>query len=311
MRAISTEGLEQPKSLSAGATPRLEWLPIGDLVVDSSYQRPIDSAGRSAVERIAQSFSWCCFSPIVVAPVEGGKFAVIDGRRRTTAAALAGFELVPCQIVIANREQQAGAFKAINGKTTTVSRMRLHAAALVANEGCAVTLANICARAGVELLRYPVPVKRQVAGQTMAVGAIAQCFKRYGEETLITALQCVTQTVNNKPGMLSAFVIKAICEALDADQESRDKGLALLEAFDQINLVALARAASVAASAKKIRPSQAMSDLLQSELSRRLANKPTQTEPRRKPVDVLGELRPGLRLRGKILAKRIPQTQTS
>jgi len=34
--------------------------------------------------------------------------------------------------------------------------------------------------------------------------AIAQCLKRYGEAALITALQCVTQTSNNKPGALPA-----------------------------------------------------------------------------------------------------------
>jgi hypothetical protein len=53
------------------------------------------------------------------------------------------------------------------------------------------------------LLRYPVPLDNQAAGQTMAVGAIDKCLKRYGDETLITALQCVTQTTNNRPGMLS------------------------------------------------------------------------------------------------------------
>jgi len=49
----------------------------------------------------------------------------------------------------------------------------------------------LCACAQVELLRYQVPADKQAPGQTMAVGAIAQCLKRYGEATLITALQCV------------------------------------------------------------------------------------------------------------------------
>ena len=39
---------------------------------------------------------------------------------------------MPCQVVIAAREEQAAAFKAINGITTPISRMALHAAALVA-----------------------------------------------------------------------------------------------------------------------------------------------------------------------------------
>jgi hypothetical protein len=128
----------------------------------------------------------------VGSPVEGGKFAIIDGQHRTTSAAIVGYESVPCQIVIAAKEEQAAAFKAINGTTTPISIMALHAAALVACEPWAVQIAHVCACAEVELLRYPVPSDKQSPGQTMAVGAIAQCLKRYGEATLITALQCVT-----------------------------------------------------------------------------------------------------------------------
>jgi hypothetical protein len=38
-----------------------------------------------------------------------------------------GFDSVPCQIVIAAKEEQAAAFKAINGTTTPISIMALHA----------------------------------------------------------------------------------------------------------------------------------------------------------------------------------------
>ena len=69
----------------------------------------------------------------------------------------------------------------------------------------------------------------------MAVGAITRCLKQYGEATLITALQCVTQTSNNQPGALSARTIKALCAALHADTHRRDSGLALFEAFDSID----------------------------------------------------------------------------
>jgi ParB-like nuclease domain len=175
MRPITTEGFEKPKSTAAGAAPMLQWLKITDLVIDPAYQRPIIGKGRQHVDRIARAFSWSCFAPVVVSPVEGGKFAIIDGQHRTTSAALVGLESVPCQIVIAAKEEQAAAFKAINGTTTPISIMALHAAALVASEPWAVQIAHVCACAQVELLRYPVPADKQAPGQTMAVGAIAQC----------------------------------------------------------------------------------------------------------------------------------------
>ena len=117
--------------------------------------------------------------------------------------------------------------------------MALHAAALVASEPWAIRIAHVCACAQVELLRYPVPADKQAPGQTMAVGAIAQCLKRYGDATLISALQCVTQTANNQPGALSARTIKALCGVLHEDQARRDSGLALLEAFNSIDLMAI------------------------------------------------------------------------
>ncbi len=225
------------------------------------------------VNRIARSFSWSRFATVLVAPVEDDKFVIIDGERRTTAAALLGFEKIPCQIVAAAREEQAIAFKVINKDTTAVSRMALHATGVVAGDPWAVRLDEVCARAEVELLRYPVPIDRQSAGQTMAVGAISQCLKRYGEETLITALQCVTQTANNKPGALSARTIKALCTVLGSDPALRDSGLALLETFDGIDLMSLGNESLTGATDEKDNAVEVMADSIRLEISRLTARK--------------------------------------
>ena len=246
----------------------LQWIKIADLLVDESYQRPILGKGRNNVHRIAREFSWACFTPVVVAPVEGGKFTIIDGQHRTTAAALAGFDTVPCQVVIAAQKEQAAAFKAINGITTPISRMALHAAALVAQEPWAVELTQVCTAAGVELLRYPIPLENQRPGQTMAVGALSKCLKQYGRETLITALQCVTETSNNRPGALTARLIKAICEVLDTNKDWRDAGLSLLEAFDHIDLEGIQSSAAVEAATEGTSRSAAIAKLLGDELKR-------------------------------------------
>ena len=243
-------------------------------MVDPSYQRPIIGKGRRNVDRIARAFSWSCFAPVVVSPVEGGKFAIIDGQHRTTAAALAGFDSVPCQIVIAAREEQAAAFRAINGITTPISRMALHAAAVVAGDPGAERLREVCQRGGAELLRYPVPIEKQSPGQTMAIGAIEQCLQRYGEDTLITALQCVTQTANNIPGVLSGRTIKALCQVLHKDRAWRDSGLVLLEAFDSVDLSELQSRACVDAAVRRLGRVQALADRIRSELERVMPRHP-------------------------------------
>ncbi len=260
MRPISVEGFDKPRAVSAGPAPMLQWISIAELVVDPSYQRPILGKGRKNVDHIARNFSWSFFAPVVVSPIEGGLFAIIDGQHRTTAAALAGFDTVPCQIVIAAQQEQAAAFKAINGVTTAITPMALQAAALIAKEPHAVEVADVCARAEVELLRYPVPIDKQSPGQTMAVGALTQCLKHYGADTLITALQCVTQTSNNQPGMLSARIIKALCAVLDENRVWRESGLALLEAFDQIDLAEIQEASVTDAVRMKIGRGEAIAD---------------------------------------------------
>jgi hypothetical protein len=235
MRHISTEGFEPARDRVDDPAPILQWIKIADLVVDPSYQRPIVGEGRRNVDRIARNFRWSYFAPVVVAPVEGGKFAIIDGQHRTTAAALVGIESVPCQVVIAPRHEQAAAFKAINGSTTQISRMALHAAAIVANEPAALELAEVCSSAGVELLRYPVPIERQTPGQTMAVAALSGALRRYGRDTLVVALRCFTRTSNNRPGALTARMIKAVCEVLQRNPTWQSMGLRLLAAVDGVD----------------------------------------------------------------------------
>jgi hypothetical protein len=236
MRSITSEGFEVGKADAAGPAPMLQWIKISDLVVDPSYQRPIVGEGKRNVDRIARDFRWAFFAPVVVSPVEGGRFAIIDGQHRTTAAAVVGIETIPCQVVIAARNEQAAAFKAINGLVTPISRMALHVAALVAKEPRAVEVAEVCASADVELLRYPVPLERQVPGQTMAVGAIEACSKRYGRDTLGAALRCITRTSNNVPGALNARIIKALCLVLHENPAWLRNGRELLRAFDAIDL---------------------------------------------------------------------------
>jgi hypothetical protein len=259
----------------------LQWLNIADLVVDPAYQRPITGKGRRNVNCIARAFSWACFAPVVVSPVEGGKFAIIDGQHRTTAAALVGMEQVPCQVVIADRAEQAAAFKAINGVTTPISRMALQAAAVVAGDSWAVQIADVCKRANVELLRYPVAADKQSPGQTMAIAAIAHCLRRYGPDTLITALQCVTETANNQPGALSASTIKALCEVLHATPKWRDGGLALFEAFDAIDLQALQETSAVEGTRKGVGCTQIMVDCIRFKLAKLFpVEAPASTESR-------------------------------
>ena len=70
------------------------------------------------------------FAPVIVAPVEGGQFAIVDGQHRTTAAMLRGQKTVPCQVVQTDRARQAAAYAAVNGNITKTTAQQLYLAKL-------------------------------------------------------------------------------------------------------------------------------------------------------------------------------------
>ena len=132
-RPLNTQRFSSPISgFSPGPAPFLEWIETSKLVVDVTYQREIGRRGAVNVNQIAENFDWSKFTPVIVAPVEGGLFAIVDGQHRTTAAILRGQEKVPCQVVQADRAKQAAAYAAVNGNITKTTAEQL----LLCEVGC-------------------------------------------------------------------------------------------------------------------------------------------------------------------------------
>ncbi len=60
----------------------LTWVENAPMVVDDSYQRAMGSLAWRHIIAIADNFDWSKFTPVIVAPVEGGFYAIIDGQHR-------------------------------------------------------------------------------------------------------------------------------------------------------------------------------------------------------------------------------------
>lgn len=172
MRAIDVSGRRRPPVVDAGPAPMLQWIRIEHLVVDETYQRELGPGNWAAIERIAKQFRWSRFSPVFVAPVEGGRFAVIDGQHRAHAAAICGMAEVPCQVVQMTVEEQAASFAAVNGLVTKVQPMQIYKAALAAGAPWAVACAAICADAGCRLMTSNASTGEKKPGQVYALKLI-------------------------------------------------------------------------------------------------------------------------------------------
>lgn len=229
-----------------GAAPQLVWLAIADLVVDPAYQRPIGATGWVNIRAIATNFRWKKFSPVVVAPIEGGGFAIVDGQHRTVGAHLAGIERVPCIVQPIDRRDQAEAFLAINGRVTRMSPLALHRAAVAAGDAraCAIDLA--ATSAGVVILAYPKMESRQAPGETMAVQAIGWLLGEAGAATARLALTIIRRSAGDRPGAILQPIIRAVGERvvdLRGDGRSVDEVEAMFSGIDLLAEYRIARAA--------------------------------------------------------------------
>ena len=198
----------------AGAVPQLQWIAIDKLVVDMAYQRSISGRGRKNVRDIAANFRWSRFSPVIVSPVVGGRYAIIDGQHRCTAAAARGYLEVPCQVIIADQREQADAFKAINGHVTAIGPLQVHASAVVAGDAEALEIERICKIAQVRVLRSNRTSSNMKAGDTCAVHAIKKVRRSFGDQILLRTLQSITLTSNNVPGAVNSVLVSALAAAL-------------------------------------------------------------------------------------------------
>ena len=257
LRPIETESFAHPKGhrgrvsppSSFGKPPRLEWLAIRDLVVDPDYQRDISYVGRQNIRRIANEFNWSMFTPVAVAASGGGRFAIVDGQHRVTAAALCGLDRVPCAIIECSRGEQAAAFKAINNNTTRLHSVQIYHAAVMAGELDACRIAEVCTQVGITVCRYAKKPLEMKPGETVSVRALGRAIAKFGD-TVIPTLKAMVLCEGNA-GLLTQTIIYGACEVLADHPEWRSNQKLLAAAFDQIDLgVLYDKGASIAARTK-------------------------------------------------------------
>lgn len=201
---------------AAGSPPELAWLSLSALRIDEDYQRPVGRAGLATISRIVREFDWAKFAPVVVAPLAGGLYAVIDGQHRSIAAKARGFDRVPCQIHKLTPAQQASSFAAINGNVTAITPLALYKASLAGGAPWACEIDRVARGAGVTILAYPKPLKHMRAGETMAVGIVGKEIARSGPERVGVALRAMMESSHAIPGNLSGTIIKVMCLLLTA-----------------------------------------------------------------------------------------------
>lgn len=190
------------------APPSLRLVHPSSLSVDDSYQRGLSERSIRLIRKIVAEWSWTAFKPPVVVDVDG-RLEVIDGQHTAIAAVThGGIEALPVLIVQAEKhETRASAFVRHNRDRIQVTATQLHNAMVAAGDEDALTVAQVCERANIVILKNPPPMSKFKPGETMAISTIKSLVSRRHAAGARKVLD-VCRATNAAP--VTAHMIKAV-----------------------------------------------------------------------------------------------------
>lgn len=191
--AIDITGFK-PAALRDQPVPSNIWANVADLVIDRRYQREITAAGRKAIQRIADDWDWRKYQPIIVAPSEGGKMAVVDGQHRAHAAAVLGLEAIPAMTVPMTPAEQAAGFVSINRDRIRIDALSIYRAELAAGAEWAVRARDVVEAAGCTLATSKPSQVSKKPGSVFAIGLIRNMISNGEDEAVTEGLRAIRQS---------------------------------------------------------------------------------------------------------------------
>lgn len=192
-RPIPTVTVSRPPAVQGRKPQGIIWVTPGELAIDTRYQRELGTVGVGRVRKIAMQFDWRKFTPIIVArrgvkASEG--YAVIDGQHRVAAVVARGdIDKVPAWEIDADVVGQAMTFLAINAEGARVPSGAIWYAKAAIGDADAVGLLDVCAKAGVEVLKSPVSAAMRSPAQTVAGAEISTARRAHGDKVTADALK--------------------------------------------------------------------------------------------------------------------------
>ena len=217
LRPIDVQNCE-PVTPADQPAPMLEWVPISKIVMDDDYQRELKPNNWAAIRRIAANFHWSRFSPVLLAPIEGGLYSCIDGQHRAHAAAICGFDKVPAMITTVSKAEQARAFVHVNGSQIRVSNHQVYRAALAAREPWAVACCDAVAAAGCHLMMNNATLaKDKKPGQVFCIALIRKLVEGGHGGAVTAGLRALRQYEPDKVALYADYVLTPWLTAVAAE----------------------------------------------------------------------------------------------
>jgi hypothetical protein len=196
-----------------GPKPEIKWIETGIFVVDHHYQRTITSRrSQKIIDTIAENFLWARFQPPTVMPGPKGKYIIIDGQHRITAAIRRkDIPKIPVYIIPEMSVAEAARnFIAINRDRVNLHPLAAHRALLQMKDKEAMKVQEMCDEAEISIARCPVMNGATAPRETQAIGTIKKGIKLYGEANVIATLMIIPDAYKLARGMMRASIMTAL-----------------------------------------------------------------------------------------------------
>lgn len=178
-----------------GSPPTLEWRAVGELLIDPTYQRSVDTGpSQSLIRKIAMFWDWGLCQPLAVSRRPDGALTIVDGQHRASAAKLRGdIPHLPCVITsYRSAGDEAAAFVALNQLRRPLSALDLFKAAVAAEDKEALTILRAVSDAGLSVAPHMTSAGWKV-GMIGNIGGLRECLRANGEDCLRTALTALNK----------------------------------------------------------------------------------------------------------------------
>lgn len=178
-----------------GLRPSLENHRIGDLNVDTAYQRSIEGGqSKSLIRKIAMFWDWALFHPLAVARRADGSLWVVDGQHRLAAARMRRdlYDL-PC-VVSPSRSlaDEAASFVAMNVQRRAMTKLDLFKAAVAGEDSEAAAIMTALDAAGLSVAPHS-NFTAWKPGMLANIGGIENAWRRHGAAVTRTALRALAE----------------------------------------------------------------------------------------------------------------------
>lgn len=209
------------KAAQIDATPpRVIMIAPGELHVDAKYQRELSDRSMRLIQKMVKEWSWSRFKPPVAVDVDG-QWHLIDGQH-TAIGALShgGIPEIPVLVIEAGETiDRAQAFLGHNRDRVAITNQQMFFAAVAAGDEDALTVKQVCERAGATILKNPSPGRDFRPGEIVAVSATMSLVKR---RSAAKARVVIETLVKAKVAPISADLIRAVDYALHDEQYAGD-----------------------------------------------------------------------------------------